>query len=195
MASRELILASASPYKKLQLEAIGIPFKAIASEVDEDPVKGEGGQDRAERLAMAKAKALKKSHPQALIIGSDQVVVCEGEIFNKPGYINEGIKQLQFMSGKEVEIFSALVLLNAATSVRYTTLEKTILQLRALSDEFIKAYFEAEPDALNTAGGIKSEGRGMLLIARAQSKDPNAIIGLPMYFLIGALLQERIPLL
>ena len=79
--------------------------------------------------------------------------------------------------------------------MRYATLEKTVLQLRALSDEFIKAYFEAEPDALNTAGGIKSEGRGMLLIASAHNHDPNAIIGLPMYFLIGALLQERIPLL
>ena len=195
MASKELILASASPYKKLQLEASGIPFKAIASGVDEDSMPGEAAQDRAKRLAMAKAKALKKSYPQALIIGSDQVVVCEGEIFNKPEKMSEGIKQLQFMSGKKVEIFSALVLLNAATSVRYATLEKTVLQLRALSDEFIKAYFEAEPDAVNTAGGIKSEGRGMLLIASAHNHDPNAIIGLPMYFLIGALLQERIPLL
>ena len=85
MQQRQLVLASTSPFRRDLLKKLGLPFETASPEVDETPFANEEPETLVTRLALAKAKAVTEEFPQALIIGSDQVAVCKGEILSKPG--------------------------------------------------------------------------------------------------------------
>jgi septum formation protein len=179
-----LILASSSIYRRELLERLRIPFKIISPQVDEVPLAGESTLNLALRLAHAKAAAIAKQHPNAWIIGSDQVADLCGAAIGKPGNFERALAQLQLMRGQTVTFHTALCLMNG--DIESTICVPTEVVFRNLSDEILESYLLAE-EPYDCAGSAKSEGLGISLIESIKSDDPTALIGLPLIALSGLL--------
>ena len=184
-----LILASTSSYRRELLARLGLPFETTAPECDETPLREESPADTAERLAVAKARAVADRFPDALIIGSDQVAYLGNQRFGKPGTREKALGQLRAMSGHSVVFHTGLCLLNAATGRVHLRGIPTEVRFRELSDGEINRYLDRE-DALNCAGSAKSEGLGISLMEYMRGDDPNALIGLPLIALSDMLRAE-----
>lgn len=189
----EIVLASTSPYRRELLTRLGIPFTAVAPDTDESPLPGEHPAATAERLSVAKARAVADRHPNALIIGSDQVAYQGESRFGKPGNLENAIVQLRAMSGKAVIFHTGLCLLNAATGRTHLRGIPTEVRFRELSDTEIHRYLDKE-DALNCAGSARSEGLGISLLEYLRGDDPNALVGLPLIALCDMLRAEGVEL-
>lgn len=172
-----LILASGSRYRAELLRRLRIPFVAIASSADETPQPGESPATLALRLAQAKAQTLAASYPQRWILGSDQVASCQGQLLHKPGHRAAAVAQLQTQSGQRVSFHTAVALLGGDTV--QTHLDHTQVQFRELELAEIERYVDAEP-AYDCAGAFQCEAYGISLLARIDSVDPTALIGLPL---------------
>ena len=182
----ELILASTSPYRRALLERLQLPFTAVPPQVSESHQRGEQPTDRAVRLALAKAQALTERHPQALVIGSDQVAAHGEQVLDKPGDALRCREQLHSVSGAPVRFFTACALLGAAGTVHQVHLDTTTVVFRPLGEREIERYVEAERP-FDCAGGFRAEGLGIALFERIESTDPTALIGLPLIWLATAL--------
>jgi len=179
-----LILASTSAYRKELLERLRIPFEVVSPQVDETPLTGESTLELALRLANAKATAVSKEHPNAWVIGSDQVADLCGAAIGKPGNFERALAQLQLMRGQIVTFHTALCLMKGETQ---TTINiPTEVTFRKLSDDVLESYLLAE-EPYDCAGSAKSEGLGITLLESIQSDDPTALIGLPLIALTGLL--------
>ncbi|MCL2075347.1 MAG: Maf family nucleotide pyrophosphatase [Betaproteobacteria bacterium] len=187
-----LILASASPFRRELLAKLGLPFTTLDPACDETPLPNEEPRTLALRLSEAKAQsaAARLSSP-ALIIGSDQVVVCKGVIYGKPGNHERAVAQLRALSGETVDFFTGLCLFNNETNAAKTRVALTRVTFRALSDAEIERYLAREP-AYESAGAAKCEGLGITLLARLEGEDPNALIGLPLIALCELLREAGI---
>ena len=183
-SAKKLILASTSVYRRELLERLHIPFSVVSPKSDETPLPGESTLDLALRLAKAKAAAVAKDHPDAWVIGSDQVADLCGAAIGKPGNFERAMAQLQLMRGATVTFHTALCLMHGDLE---TTLSiPTEVTFRKLSDEILEAYLRAE-EPYDCAGSAKSEGLGISLLEAIKSNDPTALIGLPLIALSGLL--------
>ncbi|WP_371325205.1 Maf family nucleotide pyrophosphatase [Dechloromonas sp. ZY10] len=192
--SRPLILASTSPYRRELLERLGLPFTVANPQTDETPLPDESPEALSLRLAEAKARAVAKLHPDALIIGSDQVATVDGKIYGKPGNRERGIAQLQELSGKTVNFFTGLCLLDSCSNQAQVRGVPTLVTFRTLSPQEIENYLDREP-AFNCAGSAKSEGLGIALLQSMRGDDPNALVGLPLIALCDMLRNAGIKVL
>jgi septum formation protein len=190
----QLVLASTSPYRKELLARLGVPFETVAPKVDETPLPGELPDATAERLSLAKARAVVKQFPGALIIGSDQVALLEGRQLGKPGTHDKAVAQLQSMRGKTLEFHTALTLLNALSGATQTATVPVRLVMRDYSDAQIEAYLKKD-QPYNCCGSAKSESLGIGLIARFETEDPTALVGLPLIKLTEMLAREGLDVL
>lgn len=192
--SPTLILASTSPYRRELLARLKIPFEVVRPEVAEEYRGGERPADRALRLALEKADAVAARHPQATIIGSDQVAAVADLILDKPGDAQTARAQLEALSGNTASFHTACAIVSQARGIRMTHLATTSTQFRRLSKEEIERYIAAEP-AFDCAGGAKAEGLGIALVERIESSDPTALIGLPLIWVAHALREAgyRVP--
>jgi septum formation protein len=188
-----IILASTSPFRRELLGRLQLPFRAVAPDTDESPLPDEHPTATAERLSVAKARAVADRFPGALIIGSDQVAYCGDARFGKPGTKQNAIAQLRSMSGKTVVFHTGLCLLNAATGRTHLRGIPTEVRFRELSDREIQRYLDKE-DALNCAGSARSEGLGISLLEYLRGDDPNALVGLPLIALCDMLRAEGVEL-
>ncbi|EKZ6369668.1 TPA: septum formation inhibitor Maf [Klebsiella aerogenes] len=184
-----LLLASTSPWRRMLLEKLSLPFECAAPEVDETPLPGESARQLVVRLAQAKAQALASRFPQHLIIGSDQVCVLDGEITGKPHTEENAHRQLRKASGTIVTFYTGLALYNSANGHLQTECEPFDVHFRHLSDQEIEAYIRKE-NPLQCAGSFKSEGLGITLFERLEGRDPNSLIGLPLIALCQMLRRE-----
>ncbi len=189
-----LILASTSPYRRELLARLGVPFETVAPEVDETPLPGESPADTAMRLSLLKAQAVARHHPDALIIGSDQVALLDGEQLGKPGDHANAVTQLRRMRGKTLEFHTALTLLDAASGRAQTANVPVRLVMRNYSDAQIEAYLRKD-QPYNCCGSARSESLGIALIARFETEDPNALVGLPLIKLTEMLANEGLDVL
>ncbi len=181
-----LILASTSPYRATLVNRLGLPFGVEAPGVDESSHAGESPPDRALRLARAKAAAVAARFPDAWVIGSDQVAECRGRIHDKPGDERRCREQLLASSGQAVQFHTAVVLSRLAPPAASEHLDRTIVQFRELGAAEIAAYVERDRP-FDCAGGFRVEGLGITLFTSVESRDPTALIGLPLIWLAGAL--------
>ena len=186
---QQLILASTSPYRKQLLEKLHLPFTTDKPFVDETPIPNETAVQLVERLAIAKAQALVSKHPNALIIGSDQVCVNNNVILGKPGNFDTAFAQLRAASNKSITFYTGLALINSTTGNTQFLVEPFTVKFRQLTDLMIKNYLEKE-QPYNCAGSFKSEGYGVVLFDSLEGKDPNSLIGLPLISLIKLLEAE-----
>lgn len=174
-----LVLASTSAYRRMLLERLQLPFVTARPDVDETPLPGEHPPETANRLALAKARAVAERFEDALIVGSDQVAHLGSEIFGKPGTPERAIAQLQHMSGHSVVFHTALALINTRTGAVQATSVPTEVRFRRLSDAEIIRYVERE-QPLDCAGAAKSEALGISLLEALTGDDPTALVGLPL---------------
>lgn len=188
---QRLLLASTSPYRKMLLEKLQLPFDCAAPQVDETPLPGESAEALVLRLAAAKAQALALAYPEHLIIGSDQVCVIDGNITGKPHTEENARAQLRQASGQAVTFYTGLALYNGRSKQLQALCEPFLVHFRALSEAEIAAYVRLE-QPLNCAGSFKSEGLGIALFDRLEGRDPNALIGLPLIALLEMLRAEGI---
>ncbi|WP_199104053.1 nucleoside triphosphate pyrophosphatase [Aquitalea sp. ASV11] len=191
----QIILASTSRYRQEIIARLGLPFTAVPPVCEETPLPGESALDTAVRLARTKAQSLAADYPNALIIGSDQVALLDGQQIGKPGSFENGVAMLQWMSGRTVVFHSALALYNTASGRLQETVGITRVTLRQLTEQQIRNYLTREPDALHCAGSAKSEGLGGALLEKVESDDPNALIGVPLFRLISMLNAEGVEIL
>ena len=188
-----LILASTSRYRKALLEKLGQPFLCASPEIDETPLPGEPAEALVSRLAHAKASAITRQHDQGLIIGSDQVCVCDGRILGKPGTVDNAVAQLMMAQGKSVTFYTGLCVLNAANGRVEQLVEPFTVHFRSLDEAALRRYVKAELP-LDCADSFKCEGMGILLFQGLEGRDPNALIGLPLIGLIELLARHGLNL-
>ena len=176
---RTVVLGSTSRYRRELLARLHLPFDVAAPEVDETPLPGEAPRELALRLALAKAKAVAARHPEAVVIGSDQVADLAGQPLGKPGEHARAVQQLRQMRGQTVVFQTALAVVCLATGFEQVDLAPVRVQFRQLTDEEIENYLQAEKP-YDCAGSAKSEGLGIALLESIDNDDPTALVGLPL---------------
>jgi septum formation protein len=178
-AHPQLILASTSRYRRELLERLRLPFDVVSPQVDETPLPREAPAELAMRLAQAKAQAVAAQHPQAVVIGSDQVAELDGQPLGKPGTHERAVQQLQRMRGRRVQFHTAVAVLRADTGFAQARLCSVGVGFRDLRDDEIEHYLRTE-QPYDCAGSAKCETLGIALLNAIDSDDPTALVGLPL---------------
>ena len=173
-----LILASTSIYRRELLARLRLPFDTQRPGTDETALPGEAPEALARRLARAKAVDVAARHPGAWVIGSDQVAQCGGRALGKPGGHEAATAQLASMSGQAVGFHTGLCLARDGDPP-LEAMDCTIVRFRDLAPDEIERYLRAE-QPYDCAGSFKSEGLGIGLFEAIESRDPTALIGLPL---------------
>jgi septum formation protein len=174
-----LILASTSPYRRELLARLRLPFETAAPGVDEDALAGEAPAALAQRLALHKAQAVAARHPDAVVIGSDQVAELDGQALGKPGGHERAVQQLRAMRTRDVRFHTAVAVVCRAAAFEQQTLVTVRVHFRDLSDDEIEHYLRLE-QPYDCAGSAKCETLGIALVDVIESDDPTALVGLPL---------------
>jgi septum formation protein len=190
---RALILGSTSPYRRELLARLRLPFEVAAPDVDETPQTGEAPRDLACRLALAKAQAVARRFPDAVVIGSDQVADLGGRPLGKPGTHERAVAQLRQMRGRTVVFQTAVAVVCQATGFAEVDLAPVRVKFRDLTDGEIETYLRAETP-YDCAGSAKSEGLGIALLESIENDDPTALVGLPLIRTVRLLRAAGLPL-
>jgi septum formation protein len=191
MATRELLLASASVFRRKLLEAAGVAFRVVPAQVDEAEIKAHlasrvGPNTLAEVLAVAKAEAVSAMFPGSLVIGADQVLALGAQIIDKPRDLAEARAQLEQLRGKTHRLFTAVALAEDGRTV-WRIGDSATLTMRQFTGEFVDGYLAQSGDGVcQLAGSYDIEGRGIQLFERVEG-DHFTIIGLPLLPLLAEL--------
>jgi septum formation protein len=184
-----LILASASATRAKMLRDAGVTVEIVPSGVDENAIKrtyraeGRPASDLAIALAEAKAQAVNR---EGLVLGSDQVLNFNGEVFDKPNDMAAARAQMQSLRGQTHELLSAAVLIRNGETV-WQSVGRATLTMRDFTEDFLDTYLAAEGEAvLWTVGGYRIEGIGAQLFERVEG-DYFTILGLPLLDVLKAL--------
>ncbi|HWI81092.1 Maf family nucleotide pyrophosphatase [Ramlibacter sp.] len=178
-AAPRVVLGSTSPYRRELLSRLRLPFEVAAPEVDETALAGEPPAALARRLALAKARAVADRHPDAAVIGSDQVADLDGRPLGKPGSHENAVAQLRLMRGQTVIFHTALAVVCRDRGFEEIDLAPVRVRFRQYDDAEIAAYLRAE-QPYDCAGSARSEGLGIALLEAIESDDPSALVGLPL---------------
>ena len=196
-ATPAIILASASTARRAVLEGAGLRFETRVAGVDEDAIKqaaqaeGISADEAALILADAKAERVARAAPDALVIGADQLLVCEGAWFDKPTDMAAARTHLQRLRARQHELVTALVCHRGGQRI-WQHVAKPRLTMRDFSDAFLDAYLAAEGEALlSSVGAYRLEGHGAQLFDRIEGDQP-AILGIPLLPLLGFLRQHGV---
>ncbi len=181
-----LVLASTSRYRAELLQRLGLRFECVAPAVEEMRLPDESSAGMARRLAHAKAAAVARQRPGHWVIGSDQAAELNGQTIGKPGSVAAAQAQLAAMSGKTVRFHTSVCLFSGQETLHGTDL--TEVRFRSLQAGEIERYVAAEMP-LDCAGSFKCEGLGITLFEAIDSRDPTALIGLPL-ILLSKLLRQ-----
>jgi MAF protein len=191
---RTIVLGSTSVFRKAILEKLQLPFECAKPNIDETPIDGESPIALVERLAVEKAKAVASQYPDALIIGSDQVALHNGQILGKPHTHDNAIKQLSSFSGNKVVFYTGLCIYDSASGEVTSIVEPFYVHFKELKESAINHYLLAE-QPYKCAGSFKSEGLGICLFNKLEGDDPNTLIGLPLIKLTELLAEHGVDVL
>jgi len=179
MPAEKLILASSSPFRKELLGRLHLPFSTCSPDIDESLRPGENPQDYVQRLAREKAAAVASRHPTAVVIGSDQCALLDGDILGKPGGAENALRQLRRAQGKEVLFLTGLCVTRSTDGFEQVDCIEFRVGFRQRSEEALRHYLEVE-QPWGCAGSFKSEGYGITLFRYLRGDDPTALVGLPL---------------
>ena len=175
----EIILASSSSYRKSLLNRLQLDFNCISPEIDETRLANEPAGDYVKHLARQKAAAIADSHPDSIVIGSDQCAVLGDSILGKPGNHQNALDQLRAAQGNKVVFHTGLCVLQQSSGFCELDEELFEVEFRHLNDDQLERYLAVE-QPYQCAGSFKSEGFGIVLFDRMRGDDPTALIGLPL---------------
>ena len=176
----QLILASSSPFRKQLLQRLQLKFTCVSPDIDESILAEETAQDYVCRLARSKARVVAGQYDDAVVIGSDQCALLDGEILGKPGNHGRALQQLRRAQGKRVVFHTAVCVLRRSSGIELLAEVPFEVEFRRLSDDQLEHYLRVE-QPYQCAGSFKAEGYGACLFKRMQGDDPNALIGLPLF--------------
>src|SRR4051812_2271780 len=166
-----LILASASPSRRQMLTNAGLAFDIEPAGVDEEEVTRSLGsrsapQEIASTLAEMKAVKVSSRHPEAIVIGADSTLACNGRLFDKPPTLEAARKQLMMLRGQTHELFSSVVVARSGQRLWHWS-ERARLTMRSFNDSFVDVYLaRAGEDVLTSVGAYQLEGLGAHLFTR-----------------------------
>lgn len=183
-----LILASSSPYRRAQLETLGLDFETCSPDIDETRYEGEIAEDMVRRLSEAKARAVQRIRPGFVVVAGDQCAVLDDEVLGKPGGRERARAQLHRASGRTVTFLSGLAVGRADEPLDYAAVPVHV-HFRALTDVEIERYLDRD-EPFDCAGALRSEGYGAALLEGITSSDPSALLGLPRIALCGLLRRQ-----
>lgn len=186
MTNPHIILASSSPYRRELFERLRLPFDVAVPNINETAHANELPQETALRLSIEKAAHIAQSHPDALVIGADQVATVDNIQIGKAGCFEKALEQLQMMRHKTVLFHSALCVFDARTQTHQAKNIVTRASFRDLSDDELTQYLRIE-QPYDCAGSAKVEALGITLLEKVESDDPTALIGLPLIALTDML--------
>ena len=183
-----IILASSSPYRRGLLDRFLDSYEAISPDVDESNNEGRTPAALATHLARKKAEAGATNARQALVIGADQLAVLDDRVLGKPGDHQKAVEQLLAASGKSVTFLTAVCILDPIGRTRHEHTDKTTVHFRQFDRRLAEAYLRHD-QPYDCAGSFKLEGAGFVLFDSVNADDPTALIGLPMIWVAGRLLE------
>lgn len=183
---KPLILASTSRYRRELLERLRIPFQVIAPGIDEQQHPRESPRRLAERLAREKAQSVRGS--PAIVIGSDQVASVDGRLLRKPGSHAAALEQLLLCQGQAVLFQTAVAISDATEQTLWEHVDETRVCFGQHDADRLSRYLERE-QPYDCAGGFKAEGLGITLFESIESRDPTALLGLPLIW-VAAMLRR-----
>jgi septum formation protein len=196
-AATPVVLASASPARAALLRAAGIPILVDAAAIDESEVKVSLQAARAEPAAIAealaelKAQRVSRRHAGNLVIGADQVLDCEGVLFDKPADLAAARSQLLALRGRRHQLVSAAVLVRGGQRL-WHHVARADLTMREFSTDFLDRYLRSAGGvALSSVGAYQLEGAGAQLFASIDG-DYFTILGLPLLPLLGILREHGV---
>jgi len=194
-----LILASASLSRRQMLQNAGLDFAIETSGVDEDEIKlslsaeKATPRDIAETLAELKAQRVSKRHPEAMVIGADSTLACNGRLFDKPPTVEAARQQLRVLAGQTHELHSSVVVAKGGVRLWHCS-EHARLTMRPLPDPFLDAYLARAGEAVTgSVGAYQLEGVGAHLFTKVEG-DYFTILGLPLLPLLSFLAGHGIGL-
>jgi len=175
----KIILASSSAYRKALLHQIVNNFEGLSPQIDEHPLANEPVQQLAKRLAQTKAEKIAQQQPNAIVIGADQVAICDGKLLGKPGSYEKALQQLSFCSGKQAQFITAVCVIHQASQLMLSALSEVDLRFNQLSQDDIEGYLKLDKP-YDCAGSFKVESYGIRLFESIKSDDPTSLQGLPL---------------
>ena len=193
----QIILASTSPFRLKMLRDAGLSVDAVPSDIDERAVDatlkdtGVTPAEVADILAEAKAVSVSESHPDAVVIGADQTLSLDDQIFHKPADMEGARRHLLALSGKTHELNSAVVIARAGVPI-WRTVSVARMTMRKLDPAFIGRHLShVGPKALQSVGAYQIEGEGIQLFEKIEG-DHFTIVGLPLLPLLAALRDQGV---
>ena len=183
-----VILASASPRRKDLLSRMGISFTVLPAEVEE--ISQDSGYPASEMVrlnACIKAGAVARQHPEALVIGSDTVVACSGEIFGKPHSPEEAVSMLKKLSGRAHQVMSGVSLQCVKCHLDHSFTEVSQVVFKELDDAAVREYMRMV-DVMDKAGAYAIQEHSELILDRLEGSLSN-VIGLPVERLSSELIR------
>ncbi len=189
----KVVLASGSVYRKMLLERLFLKFDIEVPGINETPDPSESPVQWAERLAARKAQSVSMKHPEALVIGSDQVADFNGNIIGKPASEEDAVAQLMSFSGHTVAFHSGIALIGMAAGVSSSAVETVKVHFRELNEDEVKHYINVEKP-LDCVGSFKCESLGVSLFSRIDGRDHTALIGMPLIRLCSMLRKAGVDL-
>jgi nucleoside triphosphate pyrophosphatase len=184
VARETLILASGSPIRRRLLEDVGIRFESIPADIDEAACRDEDPDERARELARRKARVVSASHPDRLVLGSDQVFCLDGVFVPKPGNREELVEKLRLLSGRWHDFHCGFALIRGG-DVLSAEVARARVKIRELEEAEILDY-AATKEGIGCAGGYRLEERGARLVEKVEGSH-FTVLGLPLIELIDAL--------
>lgn len=172
-----IILASTSPYRRTLLARLRLAFAVAAPAFEEAKPGGMPAAALVKYNTLGKAKSVAEKHPDAGVIASDQLALCNDQVLGKPGSFEAACAQLQRLSGRYVDFLTGVALI--APGAEFYDLVPFRVYFRRLSPQDIKTYVQVE-EPLDCAGSFKSEGLGICLVEKMEGSDPTALMGLPL---------------
>lgn len=190
-----IILASASPRRKELLEQIGLNFKVIPSHAEEVVLDGETPEEHVIRLSIDKASEVSKRNiiDGRWFIGSDTIVLCDGQILGKPNNEKHASEMLRMLSGREHRVLSGYAILDRKTGEKRAEAVSTRVRFRELTDVEIARYI-ASGEPADKAGAYAIQGLGVCFVASIEGSYTN-VVGMPLCRLTLALKELGVPLL
>lgn len=188
MSTPRLVLASTSPYRSALLARLGLPFETSTPEIDESPHDGENALDLAQRLAREKAEqvARQANRADAIVVGADQSAALGTITLGKPGNFSAALAQLESCQGRSVRFYTATTVVDCNSGSMWHDIDTTEVRFRNRTTEQLGRYLDRE-QPYDCAGGFKVEGLGITLFEAIETRDPTALIGLPLIWLTGVL--------